>query len=234
MVGVEAIVDLAVAVVVELVFAEFFGGEDLALAIGPFAVDAKLRADFADADVAGAFGTRVTIALLSCGASLIAFVVCKAVAIFVDAVVADLFGGDDLAFAGAKDTVDARLDAAFTGSDAFGANGSIVARAGVSCFACDGLALGVVFVGQAVAIVVDAVAAIGAIDGFRDWVVGRFAKDLGGNTAALHSETAWAEFPGYFAGFELSFEVFIDLTIAIVIETVAGLGNACGVFGFTA
>lgn len=42
LVGVEAIVDLAVAVVVELVFADLFGGEDLALAIGPFAVDAEL------------------------------------------------------------------------------------------------------------------------------------------------------------------------------------------------
>lgn len=172
--------------------------------------------------------------MLSCGASLAALVVCKTVAIFVDAVVAELLGGEDLALAGAKDAVDARLDAAFAGSDAFGADGSIVARAGVSRFACDGLALGVVFVGQAVTIVVDAVVAIGAVDGFGDRVVGRLAKDLGGNTAALHSEAAWAEFPGYFAGFELSFEVFIDLTVAIIVEAIAGLGDACGVFGFAA
>lgn len=40
--GVETVVDLAVAIVVEFVIAGFFGGEDLVLAIGPFAVDAKL------------------------------------------------------------------------------------------------------------------------------------------------------------------------------------------------
>ncbi len=138
-----------------------------------------------------------------------------------------------MALAGAENAVGAGLNATFASTDPFGSDGAIIARAGLAYPASDGSTLWIVFVGQAVAIVVDTIVAVGAVDGFGGGIVVGFANDLGGDASALDAVATGAEFAQDDACCELSAEVFIDLPIAIVVETVALFGSTRCIFGFT-
>lgn len=85
-------IDLAVAVVVGCVVAGFGGGLDIACTSSPLAADAGLGAIFADADATGVCGACIAGASLSSGANA-ASIVDLVVAVVVEVIAADLFGG---------------------------------------------------------------------------------------------------------------------------------------------
>ncbi len=153
------VVDLAVAVVVEVVAAFVGFGFDLACASSPCAACAGFCSVFASADAAGICGAGVAGAGLAVGARAASFVD-LAVAVVVEVVVASFLGGGaDITCASPPCTSSAGFGSLAASADALGSGGAGITGTGVAVVA--GRAAFGIFVDLAVAVVVYTVAQFG-------------------------------------------------------------------------
>ncbi len=153
------IVDLAIAIVVEVIAAFVGFGFDFACAGSPFSASASFGAVFAGSDAAGVCGACVARTGLGIGARAATFVD-LAVAIVVEVVATGFFvGGADVPCASAPCARCASFGALAASADALGSGGAGVAGACIAIFARSA-AFGI-FVNLTVAVVVDAVAEFG-------------------------------------------------------------------------
>ena len=178
--------------------------------------DAGLGAAAAGADAFGVGGAGVAWARGAglAGAGAGGDVIDGAVAVIVDAV-ADLGAGERLAFAGSEGAAAAGLASHRAGADPGGGFGAVVAVAGERGAA-------VAFVGDAIAVVVEAVADLGA--GGRRREADDLAVDAGGEPGGADARLAGG------AGL-VDRRVFVGGAIAVIVSPVAGFGGRVAGFG---
>jgi hypothetical protein len=170
----------------------------------PSAIDALLDSGAADADAICAGRSFVAGSRLTAGAFIrgSTAIIDKSIAIVVFAIAADLLsGGQDFTLASAPSTIDTDLHTTFANADAVGSGLSVIAGAFEA------------IVDQAIAIVVFAIADL------RTWRVNGIALQFA-VVAARNSIATDPLFAG-FTGLTAFGVAFIDLTVAVVVFTVA-------------